>query len=785
MSNLRIFKRKLSLIKLLGLTSGFLIFLCILLYVNYELSFDRWSPGLADVYRVSLSAGAGTPSITTPQPLSQFILENDPNAVSATRVLLPARGETDPLLSTDNKALYRNDLLRVDSNFLSLFPYRFLYGDPQTALSTSKSMVITYDLAVALFGKTNPIGRTIQVNKEDLYSVTGVINNDTYHSHLSFGALVPLRSKSKSELDWNISRYATYVAFRPGYAADRMSENPGFQNTLNSQPTMTGQQIRLGFMPVRNIHLHYSQKETSQNNYGLLLVCLLLAALILIITIVNYINLTIATAITRHKEIFVKRIVGADTNMIFFSLLFESLLYVLAAVALAILLIVPAAHWLGDLLQVDLVYWSGDSALRLAVEIILLILVTTLLSGGYPALIFSRYSAARLSRFGSTPHSERSWLRKTLLGVQFTVSILFVCFSAVIFTQVRYLLNMDYGFVPDQVFRYQASYGVYTHYDAFKSDLLTNASIRSVSRCSNYPGDGLSFTRLPFTYKGETHNFDLVSVDYDYFKTLGIKFISGRDFSPSYGTDSSKAVIINEACARELQFDPIRPLPLLSPCDRDSSLRSKSILGVISDYNTEGFQAAVRPTVYIINSECTNSMTSVLVKVSATDISGTSGFIERTWKDYNKVFPIRPTILETDFLKYLITYQRMEKIFFFSTIGLIIISLLGIFSLASFELDQRWRELSIRKVLGASFLDLFGALNRRLLNTLLIANLVALPIAWYCSKTWLNNFIYRIHMPYLIYVVTAAGSILIGLAIANARIFKVISLNPSQKLREN
>jgi len=785
MINLGIFKRKLSLIKLFSLTGGFLIALCILLYVNYELSFDTWSPKLAGVYRVSLTAGSGSSSIATPQPLSQFILENDPSAMSATRVLLPVRGEVDPLLSAGNKEIYRNDLLRVDTNFLSLFPYHFLYGDAQTALSTPKSIVITYELMIALFGKANPIGQTIQINKEDIYSVSGVISNEAYHSHLSFSALVPLRSKPITELDWNMYRYATYVAFRPGYPVKGGKENLHTETILNKQPSLSGQNIHLEFMSVKDIHLHSSGKDTGRSSYNLLLICLLLAVLILIVTVVNYINLTIATSITRHKELFVKRIVGADTKMIFFQLLFESFVYVLTAVLLALLLIMPIAHWLGNLLQVELVYWSFDGSIRLAVEVILLILLTTLLSGGYPAYIFSRYSAARLSKFGSTPHSERSWLRKFLLGLQFTVSIFFVCVSAVVFTQVHYLIHMDYGFVPDQVFRYQASYGVYTHYDAFKGELLTNSAIRSVSRCSNYPGDGLAFTSLPFSYKGESHTLDLVSVDYDYFKTLGIQLTSGRDFNRAYGTDSGRAVVINESCAREIQFDPLRPLPLISPCDRDSSLKGRSILGVVKDYNAEGFQTAIRPTVYTINSECTNSMTSVLVKVSAADIGGTSRFIENTWKDYNKVFPIRPTILGDEFLKYLETYQRMEKIFFIATFGLILISLLGIFSLASFELDQRWRELSIRKVLGASLFDLFGALNRRLVFLLLIANIVALPLAWYCSKVWLNNFIYRIQMPYHLYALIATGSILIGLAIANARIFKIISLNPSQKLREN
>ncbi|TDX00497.1 ABC transporter permease [Dinghuibacter silviterrae] len=785
MSVVRVLNKRLSLVKLLGLTSGFVIFLCILLYVNYEFSFDTWSPKLRDVYRVSLITKDGQPSITTQQPLSQFILEHNPDAISATRVLLAARGELDPLLSAGETQIYRNDILRVDSNFLTVFPYQVENGDPKTVLSAPNSIVITRDLKMALFGDKNPIGKTIQLNKQDLFTVTGVINMDSYRSHLSFGALIPLRSKARNQLDWNIARYGTYVALKQGYASKNHHETAAFNAALDGIPALTGQGLALGYTPVRDIHLHYAQKEGSRSSYDLVLICLLLAVLILVITVVNYINLTIATSINRYKEIYVRRVIGADTGMIFWGILSESLIHVVAAVLLAFLLIMPLAQGLGRLLDMDLLHWSSYSYIRFLGEIAFLILITVCLAGGYPAFVFSRYSAARLSKFGSTPQSERSWLRKFLLALQFTVSIFFVCVSLVIFTQVRYLLHMDYGFVPDQVFKYQASYGVYAHYNAFKHDLLDNPSVKSVSRCSNYPGDGLAFTQLPFTYKGESHNLDLVSVDYDYFSTLGVKFISGRDFNPAYPTDSSKGMIINEACARELAFDPVRSSFLVSPCGQDSSQRAKSILGVVGNYNSEGFQASVRPTVYVINSGCTNSMTSVLVKVSPGNLVGTTHYIEKTWNNYNNVLPIRPKTVQDEFLKYLITYQRMEKIFFISTMGLILISLLGIFSLASFELDQRWRELSIRKVLGATMYDLFRVLNMPLIYILLVANLVAVPLAWYFSKIWLNNFTYRVQMPVLVFSLTTAFSVLVSLVVANTRMSKLISLNPSQKLREN
>ena len=784
MSRFPSFKKKFTWVRIAGLVCGLVIFLSILLYINYEEAFDNWDPVLKNVYQVAMSGHAGKASPVTPSPLSQFILENDPGAVNATRVQLAAKGEPETLLVFGEKMLYTSDVLRVDSNFLSLFPFQLEYGNRARALASPNTIVLTRDLSARLFGDVDPIGKTIWLDKSNPYVVSGVIDDERYPSHIHFAALIPLKLGSATTSSWINFRYKTYVLFKPGIPAEKIARSARDQltNRLKAVKPLTGQDIAISLIPVKKVHL-FNAAEGGGGEFQTLVVFALLALLVLVVSGMSYINLTIASLVARHKEIYVRRVSGASSRHIFVQILAESFLHILVSVLLAFLFLLPAIRWLDRLLNAHLLDWNVTNPGQLGIELCGLVVVLILLSGGYPALVFARYKPSQLYRFDSSAGSQRAVLRKVLLGVQFTISIFFMTVSLVIYSQMNYLDRLNKGFVPNQVIRLQSSFGIFSNYSTFRKELLRYPSIKNVTRCSNYPGDGLSLPRLPFGYKGSSYDLDLVSVDLDFFKTLSIGLVDGRDFNGSYALDSTKSIIINAAAARTLGISTLTGQLLASPCQGDSGSRVKNIVGIINDYNTEGFEKNIRPTVYSINSPCTNFMISILVKVSADDLQTTLNYISGTWNKFDNSYPIRYSFLDEVFAKSLLGYQRMEKMVFLSAISLIIISLIGIFALATFELDQRWKELSIRKVLGASFFDLFKHVNGRLLTILATANLIALPLAYYYTHSWLAAFAYRINTPYGLYVLTAILNIVTALVISNIRIARIITLIPVEKLK--
>lgn len=772
-------------IKILGLVCGLVIFISVLLYINYETSYDNWNKQLKSVYRVSVNYRDNGSSITTPAPLAKFLNTQNVNTTTAVRIQIGARGESETLLSANNKDYYEKNVIKADTSFFEIFPYKFFLGNKKNALSEPNSIVITQQLQKKLFGSENPIGKIIQINKDKQYIVTGVVITDKYPSHLEFNAVIPLKISNENNENWSYpAAFYTYVLL------NRLPKDAGlnFSKSINKRlkvlhPVSTDQSFEISLMPVSKIHLFYTDPHSGQNNFSFVIISFLLAIFVLIISCINYVNLTVSTATIRHKEIFVRTFLGAKRRSLFLKFLSESFIHILTSIIIAFIIVIATIPWLNELLQVNLHFWSKTNLLQIIWEVIIILIVLTLLAGIYPAFIFSRFSISRLLKFSQLQKFKKISIRKILLIIQFGVSAFFIISSLIIYTQLKYLTSFNIGYTPGQVIKIQTSGKIYFEYDLFKNKLLALPEIKYVSRGSNIPSDNLSVTALPFNINGSTVNLNVISIDLDFFKTLGVNIAEGRNFLKDYKTDTSSAVIINTSAVHALHLKNPIGQTFTSTCYSDSNNQIKTVVGVINDYNNEGFENKVRPTIYLYNSGCTNSMNFIIAKVQAKNIQNTIKKIEQIWKNIDNKYPMKYSFLDEDFAALLAQYTRMQKIFLVSTVSLLLISLMGIFSISTFELNQRLKELSIRKVLGASYYHLFAIVNNKLISVLLLADVIALPFAYYFTSKWLNKFAYRIAMPWYLYALTIFITLIFTLFIANIRLFKTLNFNPANKLR--
>lgn len=792
--------RTFSGINLLGLTLGTTCCLYILLFVNGHYGYDTHHRGADRLFRITGELhipGEAEPILTalSSPPIALAAQEEFPEVLVATRATLPL-GVDQQLLEVGDYRVYHQPGYYVDSTFFEVFDYHFIAGNPATALDEPFSVVITTDLAEQLYGRTNVIGESIAIsdsNERALFTVGGVFDHSLGKTHLESDLFLSMNSTGlgqfiRSNNSWGGNNFLlSYLKLRAGGdPAELEKKLAGFlERNGGEQMEAMGMKKNLYLQSVSDIHTSdtFSNDMAGNTSGAFLRILLLIAGFIQLIACINFINLTTARASRRAQEVGVRKVVGAGNNSLLSQFLVESLALAVIAVVLALPLTKLLLPFLNNL--------TGASvALQLNVFTVSIIfglaILTGLLAGIYPAIMLSSFKPVQVLK-GGTFKGGRSWVRQALVVGQMVVAAGLIMVAILIHNQVNYLLDKDLGFEAEQKLVFNL-YGIDNQQQipAFKQAMERLSSVEQVSAMGQPPGQNMVRDQLLFK-DGETteegHLTLLSYVDQNYLSTLKIDLVAGRHFTIS-DTVSERGIhkiIVNEATLRSQQIPIEDAIGTVLYADWAGEMVENTIIGVIKDFNYQSLNNEMMPVMLI--SEVARELNYLIADVNTTDYADFLAKAEATWAEYVPELPFRYSFLDEDIAQLYETEQTLSSIISTFTILAIVIACLGLFGLSVFAAEQRQKEISIRKVLGASLVSLVSLLSKEFVLLVAFALVLATPIAYYVMNQWLANFAYQTPIDWWIFGLTAIMAIGLALLTISFQSIKAALVNPADRLR--
>jgi len=775
-----------SFVNISGLAIALASFIVILVYFNYELSYDKWDGSLKRVYKVSLRRDQDILP-TTQAPLASLLADKYIRVEAATAIM-PA-DDYEVLLTAGEKSIYQKGMVTVDSSFLKVFPYKLVQGDVVTALNAPNAVILSEAVSNKLFGKASPIGKAVKVFNAIDGIVTGVMREAGGPSHLN-AQLLMRDPYSKYNMHWQNYSYQTYIKLWQPVPEIKLEEgiNSIYYDSQLKKGNQTLEQYRkagnqTGLFADAVADLHNFPKH-GESHFKITMVLLVLAVFLLIAGAINFSNLSLARAITRAKEVGVRKVLGSGRGKIILQSLSEIAIQCFISLGIAVLLASIILPYFSKNFGLPLSFFSNQHALSIILQIAGCLLAIIVVSGLYPALFLSNFQPAEVLKGKYTKGTRGVFFRNSLLLVQLTLSALFITGIIVINKQMDFMQSKDLGFNPSQVVRIEAIQDTReAGFPLVRNTLLSIPGIEYVAKSTSVAGSQIADTSThEFKVDGQKVRLNIVKVSQDYFKTMGIPLLQGRLFDYVHPEDGDNTAIINETAAKKTGLANPVGRPIYFPgCD---SL-PYTIVGVVKDFHIQGLESAVRPAVYSIsNAHCGyQSGGAILVKIRSDHARQTLTGIENAWKKIEPGFPIRYSFLDNNFQKLLSGYLRLEKIILFFSILSVLITVMGLFALTSFLAQQRVKEIGIRKVLGASIGNITGLLSEDFTRLSLLSLLIAVPLAWWALSKWLDDFAYRIHLGWWMFALSGLITIGITLITVYCQAVKAAMANPADNLR--
>ncbi len=774
-----------SFINIAGLATGMACTILILLWVLDELSYDRFHAKAENIYRVLVEYPDNTGRIitapVTPAPLAAAFKEEIPEIINAARW---GKDERDPLKYED-KAFYEDGISTIDPEFLQMFTFSLVKGNLETAFSDKRSIVISEELAQKYFGDEDAIGKVLNWNNWQLYTVRGVIKNVPRNSHIQFDFLRTFQIEKESWPDgftwYNFNRY-TYVQLAEH--ADVQEVNRKMTEILkkNNQYTRIPT-VKLSLQPLTEIHLNagFESEYADIRDIKYIYIYSIIAFFILFIACINFMNLSTARSINRAKEVGMRKTAGAVRFQIFKQYIGESILLASVGQAIALLLVELFLPTFNNLSGKQLSVHYLD--LRLIAGSIAIVLLTGLLAGSYPAIYLSSFSPLKVLKGTLNVGSKKSVLRKVLVVTQFSLSILLITSAVIVNQQLHFLRNKNLGFEKENVVYLPVKDNIGAKFEVAKNELLRDQKILSVAIKDCLPTTTVNSVRVAVGGQETERGFPmtLAAVGYDYFETLNWQLVAGRDFSKEFPTDANEAYILNEEAVQQLGIE--------SPVGQTITVedRSGTIIGVAKNAYFKSLHNKIEPQLYsVLNDYTSNAMNLlgvIMIKIKGTNVSETFANIEKIWYDVNPNYPLEINFLDEKYNSLYKSEKQISTIFNYFTFLAIFISCLGLFGLASFMAEQRTKEIGIRKVLGANIVSIVYMLSRNFTAWVLVANLIAWPVAYYLMNQWLQDFAYRINISWWTFILAGALALVIALLTVGYQAIKSATANPVEALR--
>lgn len=788
-------KKAFSAINIFGLAIGLATCILILLFVQSELNYDKFNVNADRIFRVTLNGKIGGREINisaAPAPIGPAISGDYPGIESFTRLTT----EGSFLVKYGNEKFKEKRVVFADSNFFSVFSIPLIRGNAKSVLQEPNTMVITETMANKYFGKSDPIGKSMTLGTRGLFRITGICKNVPENSHFHFDFFGSLASVQLGQ-KWLSSGAHTYLLLRKNYPVEKLAAQgpqivkkyiaPEIQEFLGmsyEEYLRKGDRFGFAFQPLTDIHLTSDLEGEFEPNGDIKYVYIFsaIAAFILLIACINFMNLSTAGSANRAKEVGIRKVLGSIQQQLIFQFLTESILITFLALLVAYVLVIAVLPSFNQLAskQFDIQTILNFRMIASAVAGCLLV---GLLAGSYPAFFLSAFRPISVLK-GKIQMGVRSgWLRNTLVTVQFVVSIGMIIGTIVVYQQLRFIQNKKVGFDKDQVLILQDTYVLGDKSKVFKEELRKLSQIQDVTLAGYLPaGDSNSGTDrfLPENAAGNGSPYRLrtYQIDEDYLSTLGIGLSAGRNFSKSFATDSA-AVLVNEAAVK--QFGWTNPIGQRIKTVGNGSAESRktyTVVGVAKNFHFESMHQSIAPLIMMYGGD----RLQMALRIRTDDMPGLLKTLEKTWKSQTDS-PFSYTFLNERFNKMYESEQRIGALFGIFAGLAVVIACLGLFGLAAFTTLQRTKEIGVRKVLGASVFSIVSLLSKDFLNLIIVAIFIATPLAWYGMNQWLKDFAYKIDIEWWVFALAGLLTVSTALLTISFQSIKAALMNPIKSLK--
>lgn len=774
-------------INLAGLVIGLAACWIILLHVGDELSYDRFHEKGDRIYRVVNSAdweGGSLNLATSSVPQGPALQNNFPEVIAQTRIVPEGGGS---LLSAGDKKVQPGEALLADSNIFQVFSFPLIAGDPAKALTAPNSIVLTKSLAAKLF--TDPaaaMGKSVTWNGDkDVDLVTGVMEDVPHNSHVHFTALRTLPKDFTSKWD-NFSIY-TYLLLQPGTDAQKISsKSQAFYDKFMKADMGDGVNFKMTLQPLWDIHLnsHLNYDTGAKGNKRSVYIFSMVAILILLIACINYMNISTARSSVKVKEIGVRKTLGSVQSQVAGMFLLESVILTLLAAVLAAVVTSVALPVFNNIAGKSLSLWQygvGYTLLLLTV----FSLAAGLLAGSYPAFFMSGFKTINALKGKLNNKVGNAAFRKILVSFQFVVAIILIAVSIVTWLQMEYVNKKDLGFAKDQILTFHLnSMALRERVPAIKAEMKKSPYIENISAASNPIGNNnIGSNGFKAEKDGKFEHGSLITqsfyADADFTPVMGIKLVEGRNFDPANPGERYTTILVNETMVKEMGLkDPIGKRVQYEA----DTIRERRIIGVVKDFHIYSLQHKIAPMA-IMQPAFTAMEDNLYVRLNKDHIAEGLKHVEKVYAQFEKTYPLEMHFLDENFSHQYFAEQTQSKVFLIFTCLAIFIACLGLFGLAAFTAEQRTKEIGIRKVLGASVASITGMLSKDFLKLVLIAAVLAVPVAWWSMQVWLKDFAYRISLSWWMFAAAGLLAVVITLATVGYQAMRAALANPAKSLR--
>jgi putative ABC transport system permease protein len=767
-----------SLINITGLAIGMTCSIFILLWVRDELSYDKFHKNADQIYRLTCNAGDFKAAVS-PAGMAEGLRSGMPAIKNITRI----SKAQNTLFQFGDYKFQEKRLIYADSNFLEMFDFPLLQGDPKTALQNPDGILITADMARKYFGNEDPMGKVIRKNNEENYKVTGIFANIPSNSHLQFDFIIPMSAIETKDYDlinhaWDNFNYYTYILLNKNIVpspANLAKLVVQIQRIYKSH--VSDFKVEFHLQPVRSIHLNPGLQidQPGHGNIQYVNIFFIVAMFILAVACINFMNLATARSARRAKEVGLRKVVGAARYQIISQFLGEAILISLLAFILAMLLVWALIPAFNNIADKSICLRSLDP--KILLSLLGLALATGLISGIYPAIYLSGFKPAKVLKGKLKSMGGNLVFRNTLVVTQFIVSIVLLVGTGVVYKQLHFIKNMNLGFEKRNLVYIHMTGELWKKMDAIKTELKQNSLTNDYSIISDLPTELITGT-VDISWEGKDPKSQIVfpsmDVDENFTNVFQMKLLNGRSFSTAFKGDSSNYVVnekavqtmgmtVKNAVGKSLSFGSVKG----------------TIIGVVKDFNFKPVQQSIEPLILRQN----KYGGYIFVRTNPGNTETTIRTLEKICRQLNPAYPFDYSFLDQDLANLYKGEQRIGGLFNVFAILAIFISCLGLYGLSAFIAEQRTKEIGVRKVLGASIFSIVYLLSTNFTRVILIAIVIAIPISWYAVHQWLQGFAYHIEIGWGIFAIGAFAALFIAWCTVSYESVKSAVTNPVNSLR--
>jgi putative ABC transport system permease protein len=781
-----------SFINIFGLAIGLTCFMLIAVFIYNELSYDKYPADAKNIYRVTLSV-TGNGNVVLYPRVDVAVGEGMKNAfpeIKASARLSPASN----FVKYNDKQFKEDHLAYTDSNFLQMFSIPLIEGNEKTALVQPNSVVISKAFAKKYFGNDKALGKSLLIGLNNApFKITGIIDKVPDNSHFHFDAFISIATFHITYATWSNVGYYTYLLLNKNADPKKLQAKfpqlvakyvvPEIQHDMGVSLAEAQKSVNtfiFSLQPLTDIHLYSHTKYELEPNGDIQYVYIFsaLALFILLLACVNFTNLSTARAVKRAREVGIRKVLGSVKKQLVFQFLSESVLFAFFAMLCAWLFIFFLLPYFNQLANKNISF-----RFFFQYQSILIILgvsfLVGLLAGIYPAFFLSSFNTIKVLKGSSSQDSQKKLLRSSLIVFQFFVSTALIIATIIVYQQLHYMQNKKLGYDKEQVLDLPDARLLGKNQTSFKQQLLQDSRVVAATIAWSVPGsllmDGTEIYPKNENGNGTEIHANIYHVDYDYLRTLGIHIIKGRNFSKDFATDSD-GVVINETAVNELGWTNDNAVGKTIVRSGQQQLK---VVGVVADFNYASVKQKIAPLMMMLG----GNSGGLIIKIKTTDVKSFLADLKKQWDAFNPSGPLEYNFLDEQFAALYESEIRTQQIFSAFAIIAIIIASLGLFGLSAFVIEQRTKEIGIRKVLGASVQNVLLLVSKEFLLLVGIAFIISIPVTWWAMHAWLQDFAYRINISWWIFAIAGITAILIALLTVSFQAIKAAAANPVKSLR--